>query len=440
VQTIKIPYSSDYDFSLLLKQYNNAIHFAFNRFQENLSQKEIEKFVSNLKNINLLSKRIQLYAICDAKFMFSKHKDKKIIFGGKFNFLQRCKNKITKEQFRENKLSPLNLQGELKVRGNRYFKFELKNNQIIFKLNRKEHINLKLPNLSKNYNKLLNKINELSQQNLLSYSIMISKTHICVGYDETILKLHEQFKTKSNRILGIDLNPNYIGCSILEFDKNNNQKIIHKFCYDLSKLTIKSEESSSHKKSKYLHNKLKHEYYQIIKDIITKCKSFHVGNISVESLSFNKNLPCKELNRLCQSKWLKGLFLNNLTKWCNIYNLKLVEINPCYSSLIGNINYEEFDPISASIEIGRRGFECYIQKKKDKFYPKFDQQLIREWCRRKNIVLGSVVESWKEFSQILKKSEIRYRISLNTKLFKVFSLNSIKSNVLLYNMFKICTV
>jgi hypothetical protein len=118
----------------------------------------------------------------------------------------------------------------------------------------------------------------------------------------------------------------------------------------------------------------------------------------------------------------------------------LIEINPAYSSVIGNITYDNFDPISSSIEIGRRGFECYVQKKKDKFYPKFNQQLILEWCRRKNIILESVGESWKEFNQFLKKSKMKYRISLNIDLFEVLRLNSTKSNVFLYNTSKIFIV
>lgn len=440
MQILKIPYLSDYNFNELLKQYNNVIHFAFNRFQENLKQKEIEKLVSNLKNISLLSKRIQLYAVCDAKFLFSKHKNNKVIFGGKFNFLQRCLNKITKEQFQENKLSPINFQGEINQNGNRYFQFDLENNQIIFKLKCKQHINLKLPNLSKNYYQILSKINYLIKNKQIGYSIKLTKTHICIGYDESLLKLHREFQTKSNRILGIDLNPNYIGCSVLEFDKNNKQKVLYKWCYDLSKLTVKSGESSSHKNSKYLHNKLKHEYFQIIKDMVNKCKSYQVKNISVESLSFKNKFFSKELNRLCKGKWLKTTFVNNLQKWCNIYNLKCVEINSAYSSVIGNINYHEFDPISASIEIARRGFECYIQKKKDRFYPKFDKEYIKQWCLGKNIIVKGVINDWKELYQFLKKSEIRYRISLNKYLFKVFSLNSIKSNVLLYNSCKIFNV
>jgi hypothetical protein len=50
-----------------------------------------------------------------------------------------------------------------------------------------------------------------------------------------------------------------------------------------------------------------------------------------------------------------------LTKYSNIRGIKQIKINPVYSSFIGNINYESFDPVASSIEIGRRGIIKYIR-------------------------------------------------------------------------------
>lgn len=60
---------------------------------------------------------------------------------------------------------------------------------------------------------------------------------------------------KANRVLGLDLNPNYIGLSIIEFDKNDEFKVLHKRVFDLTNLTKKSKEASSSKKSRYLTHK-----------------------------------------------------------------------------------------------------------------------------------------------------------------------------------------
>ena len=54
--------------------------------------------------------------------------------------------------------------------------------------------------------------------------------------------------------------------------------------------------------------------------------------------------------------------MNNLTKRCNIHNIKLLKVKSEYSSFIGNFLYRHLnlpDMVLASIEIGRRGYEFY---------------------------------------------------------------------------------
>ena len=75
---------------------------------------------------------------------------------------------------------------------------------------------------------------------------------------------------KDNRILGVDLNPNYIGLSVLEFKNDNSYDVIKTFCYDISKLTDKHGNQ----------NKLKHETIEITNKIIGICKHYHIKNIS----------------------------------------------------------------------------------------------------------------------------------------------------------------
>jgi len=80
---------------------------------------------------------------------------------------------------------------------------------------------------------------------------------VWITFDESLLKLKEEFKDlKKNRVLGLDLNPNYIGLSILEFDKNNEFKILHKQVFDFTKLNQKSGKSSTDSLSKYIKTNL----------------------------------------------------------------------------------------------------------------------------------------------------------------------------------------
>ena len=59
--------------------------------------------------------------------------------------------------------------------------------------------------------------------------------------------------------------------------------------------------------------------------------------------------------------WHRTLTTQLILKHCNIIGLNLIEVNPIYSSFIGNMIYHYFDPISSSLEIGRRGATKYTK-------------------------------------------------------------------------------
>ena len=72
-----------------------------------------------------------------------------------------------------------------------------------------------------------------------------------------------------------------------------------------------------------------------------------------------------------------------------------------------NLQHDYFDPINASIEIGRRAYETIILKNKQ-FYPKFEikSELRYQWKE----YLDSVKE-WKELFMIIKNFKLKYRVS-----------------------------
>ena len=65
----------------------------------------------------------------------------------------------------------------------------------------------------------------------------LKKDKIYISYDEKIVEKEKQFKGLfANRVLGIDLNPNYFGISIIEFNQKDNYKVIFKEVIDLNEL------------------------------------------------------------------------------------------------------------------------------------------------------------------------------------------------------------
>jgi len=139
---------------------------------------------------------------------------------------------------------------------------------------------------------------------------------------------------KDNRVLGIDQNPNYLGVSILEFNKKDKFNVIHKEVFDLSNLTKKSNLAASHRKSKYLTNKRKFEVINLAYEIDKLVNVWKVGKVVVEDLNFKStsNMKSHSLNRLCRNVWNRCLFENKLKMVSKLHGYEVVEINPCYTS------------------------------------------------------------------------------------------------------------
>lgn len=436
--TVKIPYqSTDLFYTKLYqlrKQQSSVIRYSYNRYLDDIKQKEIRAKCKNLNNIALLNVWMIQCGIMKGAQLYNRFKNKPdIIFGGKYNFKQRIKEKITKEQYQEKRLLPLTIQGEKIRNGNRMFKLHIINeNMIEFKLNKNEHYFLHLPKLRNNLKKQLYKLQELVEENKLAYSIKLTDKFIYITFDETLVQeIKEQKET--NVYLALDLNPENIGLSICNY-QNNEHNIIHTQEFNLLKITDKLlnlNKSSNSKKSIYLNNKLKHETIEIAKQIIKLANHYNVSNIFIEKLSFNKTIDNKYNkvgNRKIRNLWKKDLFITNLKKRCKLNNICIHKVHPAYTSFIGNLTYDYVDSINASLEIGRRGYETTILKNKDNFYPVIS--LKHQWKE-----MANDISNWRSLFVRIKNLKLRYRVSLEdtTYLYKVFQLNSnCKSMVLNY--------
>ena len=408
MKTIKLKIKNEINLTAELKEFNSIVRFSFNRFQDGLKEKEVRSKVNSLFKNNCWFNQC---AIKVGQQLFKKHKDKKIIFGGKRLLINYLKKLITKEEYSSKKLIPLNIQGEASNKGNRLFNFDLVNSKITLKLLKKNHQEIVFYKPNKNQFRELSKIQELVENKQLALTVSLNNDYIWLTFDESLLNIQEKFKNlKSNRVLGIDLNPNYIGLSVLEFNKNDEFKVLHKQVYDLNNLNITSKKSSSDSKSKYLTNKHKFELIEVCYQINSLINTWKCSKLCIEDLnikSSNKGSG-KIFNRLCNNVWNRNLVVNKLKMLSTIFRYELIEVNPAYSSFIGNLLYGSEstpDMIASSIEIARRGYKKYS---KGWFYPIFNvDNLNEQW---KQTLSG--IENWKSAFEEIKKSKLKYRFQL----------------------------
>ena len=409
MKTIKLKIKNEVNLTKELKEFNSIVRFSFNRFQEGSKEKEIRLKVNELFKNNCWFNQC---AIKVGQQLFKKHKDKHIIFGGKKLLINYLKKLITKDEYQSKKLLPINIQGEACKKGNRLFNFDLVNSKIELKPSKKNHQEIEFFKPNRNQFRELSKIQELVDNKQLTVSISLNNEYIWLTFDENLLKIQEKFKDlKNNRVLGLDLNPNYIGLSILEFNKHDEFKVIHKQVFDLSALNVTSKKSSTDKLSKYLTNKRKFELIQVCYEINSlmnywKCSKLVLEDLNIKSSDKKQG---KTFNRLCNNIWNRNLVVNKLKMLSSIFGYELVEVNSVYSSFIGNLLYGNKstpDMIASSIEIGRRGYKKF---EKGWFYPIFNiDNLNEQW---KQTLSG--IEDWKSAFNQIKKSKLKYRFQLN---------------------------
>ncbi len=424
MKTIKLKIMNTIDLNYELKTYNSVVHFAYNRFHDDdtVKEKDVRSQVNNLFKGKLNSWLLQC-AIKDGKAIQERHCNKKVIFGGKLLYKKYLRKLITKEEFNKQKQIPISSQGEMLQKGNRMFDFHFDNQSLVFKVSKDKHIDIQLGNIHKRLQKELNKLNELCYDKRATVSIKLNNDYIWITYDEKLLNNSMKFsELKDNRVMGLDLNPNYIGLSVIEFDKENNFKVLHKQVFDLKVLTDKNTTKDK-------------RHYEIIKICHTinglinywKCKKLSIEDLNIKSCDKGQG---KGFNRLCNNVWDRTLVSNKLTMLSNIYGYELVKVNPAYSSFIGNLVYGDKttpDMIAASIEIARRSYKKYEKKW---FYPVFTIECLDEqW---KQTLTG--VKDWKNAFLKIKNSKVKYRVLLNDDIIQnaVFSKFNRKSKVISY--------
>ncbi len=395
--------------------------FAFNRFQDGMSNKEVyaelgDKFPS-------VNSHLRNSALRSASGLYALNKDEKVYFG---QFKRFVRGLISKDELRKSRNTGILSEGECPSKGNRFFKIEVESNKIIWKRSAKEHYNLELvEHLSHKRKFILQKLQLLMSEKKIPVTVRVKNDTIYLTYDESVVESEKKFRNLfQNRVLGIDLNPNYFGVSIIEFNRKDKYKILHKECIDLTNLQEQSP------------NKIKFELYEINHHILRLCKVWHCGKLSVEDLKFDnkKKFWSKKLNRLCRNKFRFSFIKTHLQTLCNTYGVELIEVNAAYSSIIGNFRHGSEttpDPIAASIEIARRAYHKF---QKGWFQPTFvkkeriKQVLGTQW--KDELELGYMC--WKGLAGKIKELKLKYRFQLNP-LNAVFSKNHVKGHIVLYS-------
>ena len=432
--TYKIPYSCEVLDEILsyIKQYNVVLRYTYNRRLDNkdldLSEKDFDAYIrrlqSQINNVDLIGAHLRNSANCNAKALIERNGDKPVIFGGRKLFLQRCDDKISKEEFQLNRLVPLYSVGEANRHGNRMFQL-LGLDTVLFKPSKQKHFTLNLHSIGQKRIETLKRLIVLQNTKSIPITYSLDMDYIYITFDMNRLN-HQEYSVIQNRVIAVDVNPNYVGYSVIDWKSETEYNIIDSGFYEIKPLNDYNNSlkvSSDTPKAKYITNKRNYELIHIAIDLATKAKHYKCEVFAVEDLSIptTDTKKGRKYNKLVNNSWNRNLLLNQIKKHINCSSTTLVELNPAYTSVLGNILYRKeylIDACLASIEIGRRGLEYfsqYISKRKPKekivIFPDLDSVKPKLVQSLEELNMFKEFDSWENFKSLVKDSKVRYRVS-----------------------------
>ena len=325
--------------------------------------------------------------------------------------------KRLKSEYRKNRVLPFYVMGEANQSSNRFFDLKhINEGYCIYKPNKQTKCRI-------DFNVIRNRIDELvrlaqgADSKTISISVKLSMDYILLSFDEEKLNgfgldehgrrqavskikserhpkeieselikscyksFYDEQRTRKlsgknpNRVIAIDMNPDNIGCSIIEkTNEDGSYKAIKVWCYDFSHYFKKTGLKSGDEKQKHLNNKRKHELTVAVKQMFAIASHYACSRFVIEELNIKNGVNdtfTREANRKNKNLWSRHLLVQSITRRCNETGIQLVEVNPCFTSFIGNIQHQYGDSCSASVEIARRGAFKY---NKGTFYPHITEE------------------------------------------------------------------
>ena len=359
-------YSSDFSkLEQLATDYSSCVRYCFARFQKDKLKFSDVRNLAKQQYKSLNTRQIS-DATNEAQGLATRHKDNKVIFGGKKLWKQLKSKLITKKQWENLRNNRIYARGDKTKSGNPNLR--IVGNQLRITTGNRQFENYKLFIPSK-FQEQLKKLLESGE----SYNVRLKqqdKTHwqVIIDYEVEVPIITIGF---DDGAIGVDTNIDRI--AIAEISKDGN--------YLGSQTLVNSRLKDG------LTNKRNYDIGCLVKQIINIAKEKKKG-IVFEGLNFKKDFTGhKKLNRI-KSNFVWRKFIELLERKCIQHGIYFKKVNPAYTSLIGKTKYKDMFGIttheSAAYVIARRGLG-------------FNEKLSVYSCEAKRVkkkVMGTLAEKY----------------------------------------------
>lgn len=333
------------------------------------------------------------------------------VFGGKDNLLRRSKGLISAEEWRAMRLRPLLSLGDKTYKGNRHFRLSPDARRCTVRVYGRS-VALALPELNGIWGKLLPMVARLAAAGEINVTFRLGKT-LDVTFDELDLRrlppgltlqaaddaargerkargrprgtnyapppnrweeevrpVHPEWRAPvlavHNRALGIDLNPNWVGITVVS--STGALGATEVLDYRLITLDL----------PQYASNEVVREVLSgVVNQALSLARAWNVGVIGVEDGlgKLRSGGKSRSLNRLINF-WARNALLSILERRCALAGLAVRRVWAGYSTIIGNTAFAIPDACASAAEIARRS----LLRRDESSLPEYDPELVhRRW-------------------------------------------------------------
>lgn len=447
MQTIRIPWRASGDARLSIETWQRhraaATRTAY-RHATGRSEKELR---------NLLKARFPDHPLgswdlhCAAREGLALRKkvpNGSMIFGGKTNLQRRQKGLISNAEWKGlRQQRSLEITGDATRWGNRHFRLSDDARQCVVTF-LKQSVTIDLPEMHGKQGRLLRAVSQLADACQISVTFSLSRTHLSVTFDEMDLrrlppgktlaevKIAEQGKGRrgrkrknadthyaahrekeiidrpvhpewrdaipavTRRAIGIDLNPAWIGVSVVEVGKDPT---------DLDQVNVLSHRLHRIAVPLGANQSMQQVMANIAAQTINLARAWNVGLIVHEDglgkLAWSKKTKGGDQTL---NYWSRNNFLTGLQRRCRLAGIQILPVWGGYTTTIGNLAFELPDACASAVEIARRGLATKAGIK-DRLPAVPSQLARRRWKDDDARVDLGQAETWQEVHRKIKSAQ-----------------------------------
>ena len=146
----------------------------------------------------------------------------------------------------------------------------------------------------------------------MTITYKLSSEYVWISYDEKLVTNIETPKIK-NRMFVIDMNPNYVGWSIVDWKSSSKFRIVKEGVISIKELNdYDNKQKIDSTKRKHISNIRYHVIFDICKNLVDTAAYYRCDKFVLEDLKFKINSSYSKFNCLTRNQWCKDLLENNI--------------------------------------------------------------------------------------------------------------------------------